>query len=157
MPFARALSHAWRSLRRAPLFSASIVVTLAVGIGAATAIFTVVNAVLLRPLPYGHADRLVGVWFDMAPLSLNHAQQTPGTYQTFARFAHTLQDIGLYQEGSVDVSDPSGGSAPEHLTSAYLTQSVIPLLEVAPVLGRTFTKEEDGPKGPRVAMISEGL
>ena len=157
MSSARTLSHAWRSLRRAPLFSSSVVVTLALGIGAATAIFAVVNAVLLRPLPYGHADQLVGVWFDMAPLSLNHAQQTPGTYQTFARFAHTLHEIGLYQEGSVDVSDPSGGSAPEHLGSAYLTQSVIPLLEVSPILGRTFTKEEDGPKGARVALISEGL
>ena len=85
------MSHSLRSLRRAPLFSAAVVLTLTIGIGSAAAIFAVVNAVLLRPLPYGHPDRLVGVWDDLPPLSLNHTDLTSGIYFTYKRFAHTIE------------------------------------------------------------------
>ncbi len=149
--------YACRSLRRAPLFSASVILTLTIGIGSAAAIAAVVNAVLIRPLPYGHPGRLVGVWFDMPPLSLTHAQQTPGTYRTFKQFAHTIEGIGLYQDGSLNVSDPDGRGEPQRLTSAWTTASTIPLLEVSPILGRTFSDADDVPKGPLVTVISEGL
>jgi len=76
-------SQTWRSLRRAPLFAATIVLTLTIGIGSAAAIFAVVNAVLLRPLPYGHPDRLVGAWHDMPGVSMIHANQTAGLYRTY--------------------------------------------------------------------------
>jgi predicted permease len=151
------IGYAWRSLRRAPLFSASVILTLTIGIGSAAAIAAVVNAVLIRPLPYGHSDRLVGAWFDMPVMSLTHAQQTPGTYRTFKQFAHTIEGIGLYQNGSINVADPNGHGEPERLSSAWTTASTIPLLEVSPLLGRTFTEAEDAPKGPLVTLISEGL
>jgi predicted permease len=151
------LVYAWRSLRRAPLFSASVILTLTIGIGSAAAIAAVVNAVLIRPLPYGHPDRLVGAWFDMPAMSLTHAQQTPGTYRTFKQFAHTIEGIGLYQDGSLNVSDPDGRGDPERLSSAWTTASTIPLLQVSPILGRTFTEAEDVAKGPLVTLISEGL
>src|SRR5437667_42952 len=70
MGSAQAISYAWRSLRRAPLFCSSVVLTLTIGIGSAAAIFAIVNAVLVRALPYGRPDRLVGVWNDMAPIPL---------------------------------------------------------------------------------------
>ncbi len=149
--------YACRSLRRAPLFSASVILTLTIGIGSAAAIAAVVNAVLIRPLPYGHSDRLVGAWFDMPALSLMHGQQTAGTYRTFKQFAHTIEGIGLYQDGSVNVADPDGRGEPERLSSASATASTIPLLEVSPILGRTFNETEDAPKGPLVTVISEGL
>src|SRR5512142_2103077 len=83
-------SHALRSLKRAPLFSVTVILALTIGLGSAAAIFAIVNGVLLRPLPYGHPDRLVGVWHDMPSLSMHHAPQTPGTYFTYKRLAKSL-------------------------------------------------------------------
>lgn len=151
------LSYAWRSLRRAPVFTAAVVLTLTIGIGAATTIFTIVNAVLLRPLPYGHADRLVGAWHDMPAISLRHAQQTTGTYYTYKKFAHTIEDIAQYEHGSASVTDPDGRAEPQRMSVAFTTANAFPLLEVPPLAGRTFTAEEDAPKGPNVVVISEGL
>jgi putative ABC transport system permease protein len=151
------VAYAWRSLRRAPLFSITVVLALTIGIGSVAAIFAIVNAVLLRPLPYGHADRLVGAWHDMPPISLWHAQQTVGTFRTYKKFAKTVTDIGLYDDGSANVSDPDGRAEPERMSVAWTTRNVIPLLEVSPILGRTFSEAEDAPKGPSVAIISEGL
>jgi len=150
-------SYAGRSLRRAPLFSITVVLALSIGIGSAAAIFAIVNGVLLRPLPFGHPEQLVGAWHDMPPLSLFHAEQTPGTYLTYKRFAHSLAGIGIYQTSSVSIADPNGSGEPERIGGAYLTHEVIPLLEVSPLLGRTFTEEEDRPQGGNVALISEGL
>jgi predicted permease len=149
------LSYVWRSLRRAPVFAATVVVTLTIGIGASAAIFAVVNAVLLRPLPYHQPDRLVGIWHDLPPISLNHAQQTAGLHQTYKRFAQTVDGIALYDDGSASVSDPDGRGEPERMTTAWATANLIPLLGVAPIIGRTFSESEDVPTGPNVAVISE--
>ena len=151
------LSYAWRSLRRAPLFSVTVVLALTLGIGSAAAIFAIVNAVLLRPLPYGHPDRLVGAWHDLPPVSMLHAGQTGGTYRTYKKLATTITNIGLYRGGSANVTDPDGRADPERITTASMTVEVIPLLEVSPILGRSFSAAEDAPKGPSVALISEGL
>ncbi|MGE5731324.1 MAG: ABC transporter permease, partial [Gemmatimonas sp.] len=151
------LSYAWRSLRRAPLFSVTVVLALTLGIGSTAAIFAIVNAVLLRPLPYGHPDRLVGTWHDLPPLSLMHANQTAGTYRTYKKFATTITAIGLYSDGSANVADPDGRSDPERMAVTWTTAEVIPLLEVSPLLGRSFSDAEDAFKGPDVAVISEGL
>lgn len=151
------LSYAWRALRRAPLFCASVILTLTLGIGSAAAIFAIVNAVLIRPLPYGRPDRLVGVWNDLAPVGIMHGQVTDGIYLTYARYAHTLDGIALYQDGSVTMTDPDGRAEPQRMTVAFMTASAIPLLEVPPLLGRSFSAAEDAPKAPRVAVISEGL
>src|SRR6059058_4811500 len=120
------VSYAWRSLRRAPVFSAAVVLTLTIGIGAATAIFAVVNAVLLQPLPFGNPERLVGVWFDMPAINLIHTQQTQGTYFTFRKFAHSLEDISVYQEGTASISDPDGRGDPERMTVGWTTASFFP-------------------------------
>ena len=150
-------SHAFRSLKRAPLFSVTVILALTIGLGSAAAIFAIVNGVLLRPLPYGHPDRLVGAWHDMPSLSMHHAPQTPGTYLTYKKLAKSLASIGVYQQGSANVSDPDGRAQPERMSVAYASADVIPLLEIPPILGRTFTAAEDAPKGPNVAVISEGL
>jgi predicted permease len=151
------VAYACRALARAPLFSLSVILTLTIGIGSAAAIFAVVNAVLLQPLPYTHPERLVGAWFDMAPINLRHAQQTSATYFTYRRFAHTLAGIAAYQEGSLNVSDPNGRADPERMSATWVTASTIPLLGVSPMIGRSFTEAEDAPKGPHVAVISERL
>jgi len=157
---------AWRSLLRAPVFTITATLTLVIGIGASVAIFAVVNGVLLRPLPFGNPDRLVGAWFDLPPINMFHAPQTQTTYYTFQRLAHTIEGIGLYQEGSVNVSEPGGQSEPQRLTAAWITASLLPVLKVSPMLGRNITEAEDTPSGPRegvgrgdgsVVIISEGL
>jgi putative ABC transport system permease protein len=151
------LSYAWRSLRRAPLFAATVVLTLTIGIGSAVAIFTLVNAVLLRPLPYGNPDRLVGVWHDIPTISLNHIPQTVGTYLTYKRLARTIEGIALYDDGSASVTDPDGRAAPERMLASWATADFFPVLGVPPILGRAFTAAEDVPKGPDVVVISEGV
>ena len=153
----QSVSHVWRSLRRAPVFAAAVVLTLTIGIGSAAAIFAVINGVLLRPLPYGHPDRLVGVWHDMPLVSMTHAQQTAGTYFTYKKFAQTIEGIALYDDGSANVADPDGIGQPQRMNAAWTTANLVPLLQVSPILGRTFSVAEDAPKGPSVVVISEGL
>ncbi len=157
MSLRQSVTYAGRSLARAPLFSIAVVLTLTIGIGAASAIFAVVNAVLLRPLPYEQPDRLVGAWLDMAPVNLSHVQQTAGTYRTFKRFAHSIEGIAAYQDGSLNVADPDNRAEPARASVAWLTANAIPLLGVRPVMGRSFTEAEDQPKAAPVAVISERL
>ena len=151
------LRPAWRSLRRAPAFAITASTTLVIGIGAAVAIFALVNGVLLRPLPYGNPDRLVGAWHDLPGVSLHKANQTAGTFYTYKKLARSIEGIGIWEAGAVNVSDPRGGAEPQRITSAMLTASVIPVLQVSPLLGRTFTEAEDLPNAPDVVLISEGL
>jgi predicted permease len=157
LSFLSPIRYAWRSLRRTPVFTATAVLTLAIGVGAVTAIFAVVNGILLRPLPYGHPEQLVGAWHDLPPLSLKHTEQTAGTYFTYKRFARTISGIAAYQEGSANVADPSGSTEPRRLSAGFISADVVPLLEVPPKMGRSFSAEEDLPNGPAVMMISEGL
>jgi predicted permease len=148
---------AWRSLRRTPVFTTAAVLTLAVGIGAAAAIFAVVNGILLRPLPYGHPEQLVGVWNDLPPLSLQHAGQTSATYFTFKRFAKSVSAIAAYTDGSVAVTEPGGVTEPRRVAAGYITANLIPLLQVSPEIGRSFTDEEDRPHGPPAVIISDAV
>src|SRR5438128_2688596 len=124
------LAPLWRSLKRAPLFTSSVIVSLTVGIGSAAAIFAIVNAVLLRPLPYGHSGRPRGRMKDLKPINLMHAQQTAGTYYTFKRFVRSIDGIGIYQDGSINVTDPNGLVEPQRIAVAWSTAGTLPLLEV---------------------------
>jgi hypothetical protein len=132
--FLSPIRYAWRSLRRTPVFTVTAVLTLAIGVGAVTAIFAVVDGILLRPLPYGHPEQLVGAWFDLPPLSLKHTEQTSATYFTYKRFAHTISGIAAYDEGSANVADPRGSIEPRRHAAGYHTADVIPLHEVPPRL-----------------------
>lgn len=151
------LRHALRSLRRTPAFTLTAIFTLVIGIGATVAIFTVVNRVLLRSLPFGDADRLVGAWHDMPPINLRHIEQGADTYFAYKRHAKSIEGIGIYQDGAVNVADPGGDGEPQRLSAAYISASLIPVLEVPPLLGRAFTEAEDLPNGPDVVVISEPL
>lgn len=157
MSASRLTRHAWRSLRRTPVFTVTAALTLVIGIGASVAIFTVLNAVLLRPLPYGSPDRLVGAWHDLPPLSLKKATQTASTWMTYKRLARSIEGIGIYQESAVNVAEPGGGSEPQRLGAGLFSEDVIRVLQVTPLLGRNFTEEEDRRNGPDVVIISEGL
>ncbi len=151
------IRHAWRSLLRTPVFTVAAVVTLVIGIGASVAIFAVLDGVLLRPLPYGNPERLVGVWNDLPPINLRKIGQTSGTYFTFKTFSHSIENIGLYQEGSVSIAERGGASEPQHVTNAWITASVLPTLQISPIIGRNFTEAEDLPNGGDVVLISDGV
>ena len=157
MNLSSVIRPAWRSLRRSPAFTVTASTTLVIGIGAAVAIFALVNGVLLRPLPYGDPDRLVVPYHEMTLVGLSKGNQTAGTYRTYKALARTIEGIGVYQQNAFNVSDPRGGSEPQRITSAQMTQNVIPLLRVSPLIGRNFTDAEDAPNGPNVVLISEGM
>ncbi len=157
MSFVQQLRFAARSLRRTPAFTVSAILTLVIGIGASVAIFAVINGVLLRPLSYGDPERLVGAWHALPGVSIEKANQTPGTYFTYKRLARSIVNMGLSQEGAVNLAAPGGDGEPERVTSAYITASLIPTLQVTPLKGRNFSDAEDAPNGPDVVIISEQL
>ena len=151
------IRQAFRSLRRTPAFTLTATLTLTIGIGAVVAIFAVLNGVLLKPLPYGNPDRLVGTWHELPPISIAKANQTAGFYLTYKKLSRSIEDIALYTDGAANVSEAAGAGEPQRLAIGWITASLIPTLQVAPLLGRNFTAAEDLPGGPYPVIISEGL
>jgi len=150
---AQDLRYAFRGLRRNPGFTAIAVLTLALGIGATTAIFTVVNAVLLRPLPYPHAEELVYVQqvlgsFGVNPFVWNRE------FVAWRNQSRTLSPIAAYMYSWFNLT---GGGEPERVNSGIATASFFTLLGARPVAGRLFLPEEDRPGGPPVVILSEAL
>ena len=150
------LRYATRGLLRTPIFSITAIITLVLGIGAAAAMFAIVHGVLLAPLPYGSPDRLVAVsMVDLRSPELRRILQPPGAYYTYERFARRIEDIGFYRTGSANFRSEGGSSDAERLTATWITASMIPTLQVSPLFGRAFTREEDRVRGPNAAIISE--
>jgi putative ABC transport system permease protein len=142
-----------RMLAKNPGFTAVAVLTLALGIGATTAIFTVVNAVLLRPLPYPHPEDLVYVQeildkFGAAPFVGNQE------FVAWRNQSRTLSPVAAYMNTWFNLT---GGGEPERVTCGLATTSFFSLLGVRPVTGRLFLPEEDRPGGPPVVILSEAL
>jgi putative ABC transport system permease protein len=146
-----------RSLVRAPAFTVTALLTLATGIGTAAAIFTVVDHVVVRPLPYGHPGELVSISHDMSALSFANAGITPGVYFTYQRMAHSLDGIAIYTTGSVNATDPAGAAEPERLTSASVSGNFMSLFQVPAALGRTLSPSDDEQSAPSVMVISDAL
>ncbi len=152
-----------RQLRRNPGFTIVAVLTLALGIGANTAIFSVVNAVVLRPLPYAHSDRLV--WIAESIPALKSEAATGGDYVDWKDQNHTLDRIAAYDtvyRGSLSEGAGGAGSADFNLTGrgtparvhgAFVSASFFATLGVEPQLGRAFTESEDQPSGPHVVLL----
>ncbi len=135
-----------RGLARNPGFTAAAALTLALGIGATTAIFAVVNGVILKPLPFEDQDELVGVWNRTTRL-LSSAQ-----YFTYRDGNRVFEDVGSfapYPKMSV-----TGLAEPEQVDTTGLTASLLPLLRVQPVIGRRFTAADDSPGAPQTIMLS---
>jgi putative ABC transport system permease protein len=140
-----------RRLLRAPLFTAVAIVTLALGIGANTAIFSVVNGVLLKPLPFHDADRLVGVWHTAPGLGFPLMNQSASTYVTYRDEGRTFEDIALWDNFAVSVT---GAGEPERVQALLVTDGFLGILRVTPALGRPFSKEDDSPGSPERVMLS---
>lgn len=148
------LRFALRMLRRNTGFTAVAVVTLALGIGANSAIFSVVNGVLLEPLPYHQADRLVYLYSRFPTLGFDEFWISPPEYRELQERSRALVAIGAWRTGRVNVA---GAERPVRVTSAVVSAEFFSALGVPPLLGRPFALEEDRPNGPSVAVISHGL
>lgn len=125
--------YALRRLRRAPLFTAVGLITLAVAVCANAAIFSVVNGVLLKPLSYPNPDRLIAVDHSSQQMGFKKLGIAPSIYFVYREQNTTLADIGAYDDDELDVT---GAGAPEHVRVLDVTDGTLPLLGVSPVLGR---------------------
>jgi hypothetical protein len=126
------LKQVLRRLSRVPMFTAVTLLTLAVGVGANTVIFSVVDGVLLKPLPYPQADRLIGVWHTAPGINIKELNMCPSTYFIDREQSTTLQDIGVYDGDAFSVT---GAGTPEHVRGLDVTDGTLPLLGVTPALG----------------------
>ncbi|MGH2604486.1 MAG: ABC transporter permease, partial [Dehalococcoidia bacterium] len=148
------LRLAFRRLCRSPRFAVATALTLAVGVGGAAGIFALVDAVLLRPLPYPEPDRLVAITHTAPGLGLAEAGHSFGTYHHYRDQAQALQDFAIYSEGVVELSD---GGEPERVHVASVTHSFFSTLGVAPALGRSFVPGDGMPDTPEVVILGHGL
>lgn len=151
--FASQVRLVLRRLARAPLFTAITLITLAIGIGANTVVFSVVEGVLLKPLEYPHPDQLIGVWHKAPGIDIPEINIAPFLYFIDREQNTTLQDIGAYNGDSVSIT---GGGQPEHIGGLDVTDGTLPLLGVKPLLGRIFTRRDDTVDAPKTIILSYG-
>jgi hypothetical protein len=149
------LRHGMRALFKQPAFTFVAVLTLGLGIGANTAIFSVVDAVLLRPLPYPEANRLVFLWSTFDSQGVQTGGSATPDYREWRDRSQTLEGLGGYYYGDYNLS--TGGGGPERVQGAYITHNLFNVLRVAPAFGRLFTAEENQFGQHRVVLLSHAL
>jgi len=142
-----------RRLGRSPVFTAITLITLAAGIGANTAVFSVLEGVLLKPLPYPHSEQLAAVRLTAPGINIKDFELSPSDYFIFREQSTTFQDIGLYQGDSVSVT---GTAEPERVDALIVTDGMLPVLGIPPMLGRVFSKADDSPGTPDTAVLTYG-
>src|SRR5215813_4767148 len=143
-----------RTLRKNPAFAAVAILSLAIGIGANSAIFSVTNALLLRPLPYQDAERLVILWSRSPGLNIPQDWFSPGQYLDIKTQNQVFDETAISIGGSFNFT---GQGEPEHVDGARISSSLVPLLGAHPLLGRSFTAEEDVPGKPPAVILSYGF
>ena len=143
-----------RGFRRSPGFFLLAILTLGLGIGANSAIFTVVNAVMIRPLPYAEPERLVSVMHTAPGVGFDKLEHSEATWLLYRKHNKVLEDLGIFWDGTVALT---GGPQPERVGAAGMTPSVFGILRVPPALGRALIEEDGGPEGEKVLVLSHGL
>ena len=151
--FLRDLSYSARSLRRAPAFTVVAILTLAFGSGATTAMFSVVNGVMLRPLPYPEQERLIEVVHQAPNLGTGRLYASSAIYFTYADHNRTFDGVGYWDWDKSPVT-VSGSGEPEAVESLEVTHEVLALLGGEPILGRLFTADDDRPGSLPTAVVS---
>jgi putative ABC transport system permease protein len=148
----RDIRLALRSLRRSPLFTVATVLTLALGIGGTTAMFTAVNAAFLQSLPYPNADHLVKVW--QTSKKSDHIPVSILTFFDWVSDSHSFDHLAAYQ---ANTSNVTSGAEPRRVPIAQVTQDFFATMGVSPLQGRTFSAEESHEGGPRAVIIGDRL
>ena len=151
----RLLKQVFRRLGQAPMFTGVALLTLALGIGANTAIFGVIDSILIRPLPYPHAEALVGVWHTAPgrPLLTDRVNCSPSMYFTYGEENRSFEQFGLWSHGGVSLT---GIAEPELPRSLFVTYGVLDAVGVQPLLGRWFSPGDDTPGSPETVMLTYG-
>jgi predicted permease len=147
------VSYILRKLVKAPVFTAVSILTLGLAIGANTAIFSVVNSVLLEPLPFEDPERLVGVWHEAPGLNFDKLSQSPALHFTYVDHNTAFEDIGMYDRNSASVTELA---EPEDVVAMDVTERVLPLLRIRTHIGRAFTAEDDLPGSPETVILAHG-
>src|SRR5262245_57918895 len=145
------MKYALRRLFKSPAFALTAIITVGAAIGANALIFSVVNGVILKPLPYTHPETLVGAWLVAPGVMQEPLTQSAGTYFMIRDSGQSFEDIGLWQSGSATIT---GRGEPEQVETLLVTDATLPVLGITPALGRIFTREDDLPNGPNVVLIS---
>ena len=149
----RDVRYAARRLTRTPVFTLATLLMLALGIGANTAIFSVVNTVLLKPLPYPEPDRLVGLWQTAPGVNIDSLNASIADYITYREESKTLADVAIWDGNAYTVT---GIAEPERVDAIMATHRLLPMLGVQPILGRAFTERDDQEGSPQVVMLGYG-
>ena len=153
-PILQDLRYAARMLRKNAALTMVIVLSLAVGIGANTAIFSVVNALLLKPLPYPEPDRLAILWLRSPGIGIPQDWPSPGQYMDIKAENHSFDELSISIGGSFNMT---GLDHPERLEGMRTSSTLLDMLGAKPLLGRTLLAEEDQPGKPPVALLTHGL
>jgi len=153
----RDLAYAARVLFRSPGFTLTAILSLALGIGANTAIFSVVNAFLLRPLPYREPGRIVALFERRVMADEERASFSPGNFLDWQKSASSFESMSAYTTSAVTLSGSDSDSAAERVVLCNCSGNLFATLGVAPAQGRAFTAEEDRNGAPRVLIISDSL
>jgi putative ABC transport system permease protein len=148
------LRFALRMLRKSPGFTTIAILTLSLGIGANTVIFSAVYALLLKPLPFKDSDRLVFIVKKNPPRGWTRNPISPAEILAWRNQSGAFEDIAAYTEQTCVLT---GGGEAEEDPCEIISSNMFPLLKMAPIRGRSFSAEEDQPQGPRVALLSYGL
>jgi predicted permease len=144
------MRHALRRLFKSPAFSLTALITIGAAIGANALIFSVVNGVVLKPLPFADPGRLVGVWHTAPGLSLDSVNQSPSTYFTY-RDEKVFADIGMWDNSAVTIT---GRGEPERVDALLVTDGTLPIVGIRPSLGRVFSPADDAPGSAETVMVS---
>ncbi len=148
------LRHAWRGLLRTPVITATAALTLALGVGASTAVFSVVHAVLLRPLPYPEADRLVELFESNLKTGVPSIRVSALNYLSWAERSKSFEAIAAFGSTALTLTDDGD---PELLGGSVVTASLFDVLRVPPIVGRTLQPEDEQRASSRVVVLSEAL
>ena len=148
------LRYGLRTLTKSPGFTIIAILTLALGIGANTAIFSVVNAVLLRPLPYGEPERIVQLWETQPSKNAYQGTVSPLCFNDWRTRSRSFASMAAYRYANFTLT---GGDTPQSLTGAAVSADFLAVLGVAPARGRAFTPEDDQPGNSRSVILSHGL
>ena len=149
--FAREMGMVTRRLFRNPLFTFIAIATLAIGIGANTAIFSLVNGILLKPLAFDEPDQLVGVWHAAPGLGFDEVNQSPALHFTYLDEGRSFSEIGMWDNGTASVT---GIDEPEQVETMRVTEGTLRALRLQPTLGRRFNAEDDSPGAPLTIILS---
>ncbi len=153
--FIQDVRYGLRMLGKSPGFTAIALLTLTLGIGATAAIFSVVDAVLLRSLPYHEPERLVSVFEDSSQLGFPRDTPAPGNYTEWKKQRQIFEDVAALSLLNYNLTEH--GNEPEELGGAKATQNLFSVLGVRPLLGRVFTPDEDRPGATHVVLVSYRL